>query len=65
MFSQIVKFATLFFSLFYRGLQFLYTSIIAAYQSRQDENTPNNYIQMPAPIVRTAADRFSLDPLRS
>ena len=30
MFSQIVKFTTLFFFLFYRGLQFLYTSIVAA-----------------------------------
>ena len=58
MFSQIVKFATLFFSLFYRGLQFLYTSIVAAYQSRQNENIPDNDIQMPAPpSVRTAASK--------
>ena len=55
MFSQIVKFATLFFSLFYRSLQFLYASIVAAYQSRQNENIPDNDIQIAPPIVRTAA----------
>ena len=53
MFSQIVKFATSLFSLFYRGLQFFNTSIVAAYQSRQNENIPDNDVQIAPPIVRT------------